>query len=106
MNTIGNTLAGYECGGAVREIVRLETWGPISQRLEAIHPADAAAAGWSATPEYRLPAPQTGCRLAVRVTVTGRKPQRWSGQYWVRGEVEFCGDCEPSTFAPCWLLIQ
>jgi hypothetical protein len=103
---IGESIPGYDYAGAVRPVVRLESWGPIAQRLEPIDPRDAAETGWSAAPEYRLHALQTGARLAVRVVVTGRKPVRWSGGYWCRGRVEFCGDGEPSTFAPCWLLVS
>lgn len=103
---IGETLPEYQAGGIVRPVVRLESWGPLAQRLDPIHPLDAAADGWSTTPEFRLHAPHTGARLAVRVAVTGRRPVRWSGNYWARGRVEFCGDGAPSTFAPCWLLIE
>lgn len=43
--------------------------------------------------------------LAINVRVTGRTP-RWnsSGQFWGwRVQVEFVGDCEPSSFVGGWM---
>lgn len=102
---IGEPVPGHGLR-TVSDIVRLESWGPCGWRLEPIHLLDAAASGWSAPPEYRLTSPGTGLRLAVRVDATGRRLHLWGGQYWLRGRVEFCGDCEPSTFAPCWILCE
>lgn len=101
---IGGPVPGY-CW-TVAAAVRLESWGPCCAALEPIDARDAAADGWSTAPEYRLRAPHTGTRHAVRVEITGRAVSRWAGGYWLRGRVEFCGDGEPSTFAPCWLLLR
>lgn len=101
---IGEPVPGY-CW-TLAPVVRLESWGPCGEGLEPIDPRDAAAHGWSATPEYRLRAPHTGTRHAVRVAATGRHVRRWGCAYWLRGRIEFCGDGEPSTFAPCWILCR
>lgn len=102
---IGGPVPGYH-SWIVSHAVRLESWGACCELLEPIDPRDAAADGWSATPDYRLRAPHTGTPHAVRVDVTGRNVHRWHGAYWLRGRVEFCGDGEPSTFSPCWLLLK
>ena len=36
--------------------------------------------------------------VAVNVKVTGKTPVRYNGDYWLRCQIEFVGDCEPSTF--------
>ncbi len=100
--TIGGAVPGY-CR-IVRPVVRVESWGPIGVGLQPIDPRDAAAAGWSATPEYTLTTPNAGARLAVRAVVTGRTVSRWGGEGWIRGRLELCGDGEPSRFLPCLFL--
>lgn len=101
---IGETMPGY--AWTLSDIVRVDGWGPCSERLEPIAPRDAAAPGWSTAPAYRLRSPGTGLRLAVAVTVTGRAPRRWSGGYWIRCRVEFCGDGEPSAVSGGWILAN
>ena len=103
--TIGGPVPGYH-SWILAPVVRLESWGPCGWNLETIDPRDASADGWSTVPEYRLDSPGTGLRLAVRVEATGRRVHSWGGQYWLRGRVEFCGDGEPSAFAPCWILCR
>jgi len=44
--------------------------------------------------------------VAVNVKVTGRTRQIRTGSHWVRVQVEFVGDCEPSTFAGGWMRID
>lgn len=100
---IGEKLPGY--AQRVEPVLRVESWGPICVRLDDVHPADAAADGWSSRPEYVTTTPNAGARLAVRASVTGRTPQLWGGSRWVRGRVELCGDGEPSRFLPCWFLL-
>jgi hypothetical protein len=102
---IGGPVPGYY-RWKVSELVRIESWGACCQHLEPIDPHDAAADGWSTAPQYRLRGSNTGTRYAVRVEITGRVVSRWADSYWLRGRVEFCGDGEPSTFAPCWLLLR
>jgi len=48
--------------------------------------------------------PSTIPSLAVNVVVTGRTWQRRQGDYYVRVEIEFVGDGEPSVFAGGWML--
>jgi hypothetical protein len=36
--------------------------------------------------------------VAVNVKITGKKSVRYNGDYWLRCQIEFVGDCEPSTF--------
>ena len=102
---IGETVPGYY-SRVVRPVVRVETWGARGVGLEPIDPRDAAADGWSATPEYRATAPATGARFAVRVDITGRTVSRWGGSGWLRARLELCGDGEPSRFMPCWILAE
>lgn len=103
--TIGETVPGY-MSRIVRPVVRVESWGPCGVGLEPIHPLDAAADGWSATPDYRVRLLSTGAELAVRVDITGRTVTRWGGSGWLRARLELCGDCEPSRFMPCWILAE
>jgi hypothetical protein len=101
---VGEILPGYS--RIVRPVVRVEAWGPIGVGLEPIDQADASAAGWSTTPEYRLTTPNTRARMAVVAHVTGRTPTPWGGDYWTRGRLEVCGDGEPSHSLPCWFLVE
>jgi len=41
--------------------------------------------------------------VACNVKVTGRTLKNRGGSHWTRCQVEFVGDCEPSTFAGGWL---
>lgn len=102
---IGETVPGYT-SRVVRPVVRVESWGPCGLGLEPIDPRDAAADGWSATPEYRVTTLQTGISLAVRVEFTGRTVRYWGGSGWIRAKLELCGDGEPSRFVPCWILAE
>ena len=43
--------------------------------------------------------------VAVNVKVTSRKIRWRDGGSWVRVQVEFVGDCEPSTFAGGWMKV-
>jgi hypothetical protein len=42
--------------------------------------------------------------VACKVVITGRTFQHFEGRIWVRCEVEFVNDGEPSTFAKGWVL--
>lgn len=117
--TIGGPVPGYY--GTVRPLVRLESWGPAAERLHPLDWREEFIGGtteegefrvypdWSALPEWRVAPPMAaafGYSLAVRVDITGRSIVRWGGSRWIRGRMEFCHDGEPSTFAPCWLLVE
>ena len=102
---IGEIVPGY-MSRIVRPVVRVESWGPCGVAIQPIDPRDAAAAGWSAAPEYRVETPATRARLAVRVDITGRTVARWGGCGWIRARLELCGDGEPSRFLPCWILAE
>jgi hypothetical protein len=57
--------------------------------------------------QFRLPTGQAVVTsVAVNVTVTGRTMQRRQGSLYVRCQVEFVGDGEPSTFSGGWLLVE
>jgi hypothetical protein len=36
--------------------------------------------------------------VAVNVKITGKKTVMYNGACWLRCQIEFVGDCEPSTF--------
>lgn len=102
---IGEIVPGY-LSRVVRPVVRVEAWGPCGVALDPIDPRDAAAEGWSMTPEYRVTLPGTGARLAVRVHITGRTVVRWGGAGWLRARLELCGDGEPSRFVAGWIIAE
>lgn len=54
--------------------------------------------------DFRLPAPAPVHSVAVNVRITGRSWQWKDGASRVRCQVEFVGDCEPSTFRGAWLM--
>ena len=58
--------------------------------------------------QFRLPTNSGGpiTSLAVNVAVTGRTLQRRQGSLYVRCQIEFVGDGEPSTFAGGWMLVD
>lgn len=62
---------------------------------------------WDAA-RFRIPTGQTVgiLSLAANVTITGRNPQRREGEWWVRVQIEFVGDGEPSTRSGGWLLLN
>ncbi len=45
--------------------------------------------------------------VAIEVRITGRVAQdRTDGSRWIRAQVEFVGDGEPSTFAKGWVRVR
>lgn len=57
--------------------------------------------------KFYLPTNQTVIKaIAVNVTVTGRTLQRRQGDYYVRCQIEFVGDGEPSTFSGGWMKVE
>lgn len=83
---------------AVGTVVKLDA-RRVSQRLM---PSD-----WDQA-QFRFPTwalgPNKG--VACNVVVTGRTFQVREGARWVRCQVEFVGDGEPSTFAGGWVLVN
>jgi hypothetical protein len=53
--------------------------------------------------QFRLPNSHEGYKLAVNITVTGRKPNK-DGYH--RCKIEFVGDGEPSTFCGGWIKLK
>lgn len=102
--TIGEAVPGYG-SRKLAPVVRLDSWGAYCVGLETIHPLDAAADGWSATPQYRMQPPAV-VPWAVRVRATGRTLRRWNDAYWLRAQIEFCGDGQPSHFSAGWILAR
>jgi hypothetical protein len=121
--TIGAPVPGAEYF-TVSTVVRLESCPPEWLPLEPF-PGDVQAGrylatvddtgaigppvafpAWSAAPDYLLPLNRHGWRPAVRVDITGRRPVRWGGEYWLRARVEFCRDGEPSEYAAGWILCR
>lgn len=54
--------------------------------------------------DFYLTGTMTGATMAVNVKVTGRTVQRRKGGLWVRVQVTFVGDDEPSTTTSGWVL--
>lgn len=102
--TIGEPVPGYH-SLILAPVVRLDSWGAYAVGLDPIDPRDAAAEGWSATPEWRMQSPAV-VPWAVRVQATGRAVRRMAGAYWLRARVEFCGDGQPSHVSPGWILCR
>ena len=88
---------GNSCQPAIGKYVRPDEWF-IGGRLEASDWDEAA---------FRLPTNSGGpiTSLAVNVKVTGRVVRKDQGSEAVRAQIEFVGDCEPSTFVNGWLHI-
>lgn len=64
--------------------------------------------------EPRVDAGYAGCdwriglrhhELAINLRITGRVAQSWHGSNWIRCEIEWVGDYEPSTFTRAWLRV-
>jgi len=90
------TIYGQEIEVKVGSVIKPDNWR-FTQRLEE-----------STWPEAQFVLP-TGydfgiTHLSVNVIVTGRTFQRREGEYWVRVQIEFVGDGEPSTLHGGWLL--
>ncbi len=68
--------------------------------------------GWGANLEeglagfcdFYFTGPMTGATMAVNVKVTGRTVQRRKGDLWVRVQVTFVGEDDPSTTTGGWVL--
>jgi len=57
--------------------------------------------------QFYLPTNQPVVKeVATNVTVTGRTLQRRQGSLYVRCQIEFVGDGEPSTFSGGWMLVE
>lgn len=89
---------GNEVEVNVGSIIRPDKWR-FAEKL--------VASEWDAA-KFRIPLSSNGPikSLAVNVTVTGRTYQRREGNYWVRVQIEFVGDGEPSTYSSGWMLKQ
>lgn len=57
--------------------------------------------------EFRFPLSGGGPikSVAVNVKVTGRTIQYRQGSMWIRVQIEWVGDCEPSTYSGGWMLV-
>lgn len=57
--------------------------------------------------QFRLPTNSGGpiSSLAVNISITGRTIQRRQGDNYIRVNIEFVGDGEPSTFASGWMKV-
>jgi hypothetical protein len=77
--------------------IQPEEWGLCGSRLEV--------SDWDQA-EFRLPSlSYPDYSIAVNVRITGRTFQRrpYSDMRWVKVEIEFVGDGEPSTFTAGWV---
>lgn len=43
--------------------------------------------------------------IAVNVKITGKTWTKYNGSFWVRCQIEYVGDCEPSTFEQGWYKV-
>jgi len=69
---------------------------------ECLKPSDGFSDSGFPGCQFRLPA-GIDYKLAVNIRITGRKVRYSSGFPRYRCEIEFVGDCEPSTFARGWI---
>lgn len=53
---------------------------------------------------FYLPTRHDSMQIASNIRITGRTLQKRKGAYWVRVEIEFVGDGEPSEFTGGWML--
>lgn len=62
--------------------------------------------GWPGC-EFRFPISCGGPikSVGVNVNVTGRGVQYRQGGMWIRVQIEWVGDCEPSTFSGGWMMV-
>lgn len=75
-----------------------DTWGE-----RGISGVDLIASDWSKA-QFRAP---LAYDIAVSIKVTGRTVQTDSKMVgWVRVEIEFVGDCEPSEFVRGWMRVH
>lgn len=57
---------------------------------------------------YRYPCPATSAHgIGCNILITGRTGQRrpYSDGVFIRIQIEWVGDCEPSTYSRGWLLL-
>lgn len=80
----------------VGSVIKPDGWS-LAQRLEDSYWSEAA---------FRIPTSRLAgiTSIAVNVTITGRTLQRREGSLWVRVQIEFVGDGEPSTYHSGWML--
>ncbi len=64
--------------------------------------------------EARVDAGFAGCafrlglrhhEIAINLRITGRVEKTWNRSGWIRCEIEYVGDCEPSEFTRAWLRV-
>ncbi len=77
--------------------VKPENW-PIGENLE---PGLDGFCDFYLPTGHRKPLPEV---IAVNVKVTGRTPQRFAGDLWLRVKITFVGDGEPDTYTGGWVL--
>ena len=70
--------------------------------------------GAKRTDEPRMDAGFAGCQfrlglrfheIAINVRITGRVEKTWSRAGWMRCEIEYVGDYEPSEFVRAWVRV-
>ena len=95
---------GFEVLPRVGDALRLDN-GKVELLLEGDGYVDSGFPGC----QFRFPNPVRGWEtkhaLAVNLKVTGRTVKYAWGARWVRVQVEWVGDCEPSTFCGGWVKV-
>jgi 5-enolpyruvylshikimate-3-phosphate synthase len=91
MATVTKVVRGYDVEVTVGKCVKLDA----RSVSELLLPCE-----WEGA-QFRFPGKQN---MACNVKLTGRTFRHYMGALWVRCEVEFVGDGEPSTFAKGWVL--
>lgn len=96
-------LFGFDIDATVKagRRLRVDNWGDMTTGLVECEYPELA--------EFRIPSVRyEGVALAANVRVTGRKPVKISRAegFWVRVEIEFVGDGEPSTFHGAYMLVR
>lgn len=92
------TIYGSEIEVKVGSVIKPDEWR---------FPEKLVASDWDAA-QFRIPCTNGGPikLLAVNVKITGRTWQRRECEYWVKVQIEFVGDGEPSTYSGGWMLRQ
>lgn len=100
------TIYGSEVAPQLDSVVAIDGQ-PVYKcgRLIACEVQDPIGEGWPGA-DFRLNWSNGFPQVAVNIHVTGRTYQRRHGDLWVKVQIEWVGDCEPSTFAAGWLRIH
>lgn len=101
------TIYGSEVAPQLDSVIEVDTdfKAYATGRLERCEVQEPIGEGWPGA-DFRFNRGGYIPPLAVNIHVTGRTYQRRHGDLWVKVQIEWVGDCEPSTYAAGWLRIH